>query len=362
MTRPNTQPRVSVLLPVYNGERYLRRTLDSLLRQTFRSFEVIAVNDASPDSSRAIVLSYRDPRIHLIDNTHNLGQTASLQIALENARGEYVARQDQDDISLPERFRTQVTFLDEHPEVGVVGTGYTIIDEMDRFLDEGVASLPTETMAEIAWRFVWSDEFVDSSVMFRRADALRLGGYDVEYRYAQDFELWVRLSSDVGMARLQEALLQLRIHRNSASMRCGGAQETEVYRIIQSAVNKVMPAPISLETASTIRRVLSMGKSASFEDVRRVKNVILRSIEPFAEKRKLQENDLASVRLAAAEMIMKIAARHSSTSGLRTMALMADVLRLCPSLPLRPALLASWWQKHRRGKTYRKLMESASLA
>ena len=107
-------------MPVYNGERYLRESIESILGQTFTDFEFILINDASTDSSAQIIQSYEDSRIRITNNSTNIGLTRSLNMALGLAEGEYIARQDDDDISLPERFEKQMKYFKEHPETAAI--------------------------------------------------------------------------------------------------------------------------------------------------------------------------------------------------------------------------------------------------
>jgi len=125
------KPTVSVLMPVFNGEQFLRPAMNSILNQTFTDFEFIIVDDGSTDHSREILNSYTDSRVRLICNESNIGLTDSLNRGLEAASGNYIARMDQDDISLPERLAKQVAFMDSHPEVGVCGTWAKDIDQTD---------------------------------------------------------------------------------------------------------------------------------------------------------------------------------------------------------------------------------------
>ncbi len=122
-------PKVTVLLPVYNGARFLRQAIDSVLSQTWKDFELLVVNDGSTDGTAAILESYSDPRIRILSNVQNIGLTLSLNKGLQSARGEYIARIDADDIALPIRLEKQVSYLDQHPEVGLVATGVKVIDE-----------------------------------------------------------------------------------------------------------------------------------------------------------------------------------------------------------------------------------------
>ena len=117
-------PTVTVLLSVYNGERYLRESIESILNQTFTDFEFLIINDGSTDDSRRIISSYDDPRIQLIDNEQNIGLSQSLNKGLKLARGTYIARQDADDISEPERLAKQVSYMDRNPHIALLGSWY----------------------------------------------------------------------------------------------------------------------------------------------------------------------------------------------------------------------------------------------
>jgi glycosyltransferase involved in cell wall biosynthesis len=125
-------PKVTVLIAVYNGERFLREALDSVLAQTFTDFELLVVNDGSTDETVTILESYSDQRIRVITNRRNIRVVGSLRRGLNYARGEYIARIDAEDIALPERLEKQVRYLDFHPEVGMVSSRCLAIDEDGR--------------------------------------------------------------------------------------------------------------------------------------------------------------------------------------------------------------------------------------
>jgi len=354
-------PIVSVLLPMYGGAPYLRQTLDGLMAQSFRDFELIAVNDASPDDSREILLSYRDPRITLIDNPVNVGQTASMQRALEHARGCYIARQDQDDVSLPERFERQVQYLENRPDIGALGTDHCVIDEHAAPVRGMRTSYPEETVAEMEWRLLCTDRLVDSTVMFRTDVARRIGGFDLRYRYAQDFDLWARFSFTTGVARLRRVLLQLRIHRSSASVKYSAAQALEVAGIVQRNLNHVLSEPIDLATASTVHRVLSEDPSQSDRaDVWRCVCVLESTLDPYCSQRRLGRRDRISVAAAYSETLVKLGLRHRRTLGATVPALMAKAGKESPALFLRPATLARWWEQGRQSRAYRAAVRSLS--
>ena len=117
-----TKPMVSVVMPVYNGSKYLKEAIDSILNQTFTNFELIIINDGSTDNSEDIIFSYQDRRIYYLKNEHNKGICITLNRGLDNARGKYIARMDCDDISMPQRLAKQVNYLERHRDVGALGT------------------------------------------------------------------------------------------------------------------------------------------------------------------------------------------------------------------------------------------------
>jgi len=158
-------PIVSVILPVYNGLPYLEEALDSVLTQSFRDFELIVINDGSTDGSAAIIENLHDPRIRFFQQT-NKGLATTLNRAISLARGKYIARQDQDDVSLPTRFERQVAFLDANQEAGMVGTGAEIWvgnERTNRFLQH-----PADNAA-IKFGLLFDNHFVHSSAIFLSA-------------------------------------------------------------------------------------------------------------------------------------------------------------------------------------------------
>ena len=213
-------PKVTVLMAVHNGERYLRRAIDSILCQTFSDFEFLIVNDGSSDGSGDILASYHDPRIRVIENASNIGLTRSLNAGLAAAQGELIARQDADDVSHFNRLYKQVQFMERHPEVAVVGTAGRFIDDKGR-PRRSIAQITCTSAIAIRWQLLFEGPFAHSSVMFRKAVVwVSLGGYDERYRISQDFELWSRLGAhEYAMSNLPERLVDLRLHAGSVSSR-----------------------------------------------------------------------------------------------------------------------------------------------
>jgi len=196
-------------MSVYNGERYLRESVESILNQTFKDFEFIIVNDGSTDTSRAILESYNDSRTFLLHNRENIGLTRSLNKGLAIAKGDYVARMDADDISMPVRFEKQVAFLKEHPEVGILGCNCVHIDSDGRRV--GVRKTPTSAI-QIRWASLLENPFAHPTVMIRRDVLARKGlKYDEALETTQDYDLWTRVLKCTYGANLGEALVQYRL-------------------------------------------------------------------------------------------------------------------------------------------------------
>jgi glycosyltransferase involved in cell wall biosynthesis len=222
-------PAVTVLMSVYDGERHLRESVESILDQTLTDFELLVVDDASTDGSRAIVDSYGDPRVRVLTNEANVGLTRSLNRGLREAGGAYVARQDADDVSEPHRLERQRDLLDRRPGLALVASHYRRIDENGRHA--GDRPVPTETR-DIRWRLLFVNAFTHSSVTFRRDVVLELGGYDERFRYAQDFELWSRLARCHAVAAVPETLVSYRRSADSmtAAFERAGDEVREIVR------------------------------------------------------------------------------------------------------------------------------------
>lgn len=212
----DASPRVSVVMTCFNGGAHLKPAVESVLAQTLTDFEFIIVDDASTDGSEDYLGSLTDPRIVLVRNAQNKGQTASLNIGLDRAQGVYIARFDADDICTPERLERQVAAMEAHPGVDIVGSQALLMDESGRDFDR--TRLPTSSDA--VWAFsLLQCPFVHPSVMLR-ADLLRRDGITFDERYInQDFELWSRLLVTHRGMNIADPLIRYRVHGASMTIR-----------------------------------------------------------------------------------------------------------------------------------------------
>ena len=227
---PGNAPRVSVLMTIYNAVPYLSRSLDSLLRQSFGDWELIAVENGSRDDSAVVLASYDDQRIRAFFLPANIGRTPALRCAFRQARGEYIAVLDADDVAQPERLRRQVEHLDGHPEVVLLGTWADYIDADNRVI--GAWTPPTEAAALLT-SMASENPIVHSSAMYRAAIAREVGSYPEDRPYSQDHGLWLKLLALGAPAMLTEHLAQFRIL--PSSMTRSRKQQVEVARDLLQA-------------------------------------------------------------------------------------------------------------------------------
>ena len=241
-------PTVSVLMTVYNGRKYVREAIESVLSQSYRDFEFVIIDDGSTDDSRYIVWEYstQDKRIRTFTRP-NKGLTRSLNEGLISVRGKYLARMDADDVCLPTRFEKQVKFLDENPDHVLVGCRCTLIDP---------GGFPICEKRDI----VFTHEEIDAGLMrmswpvvhpavMMRTDAIRkVGGYDERYRTNQDHDLFLRLAEVGKLANLDEILLLYRQHFESVGFTKVEMQTNTVLEIAKAAhLRRGVPIPKNLK-------------------------------------------------------------------------------------------------------------------
>jgi glycosyltransferase involved in cell wall biosynthesis len=202
-------------MPIYNARRYLRPAVESVLGQTFRDFELIAVDDGSKDDSLAILREYaaKDERMRVISRP-NTGIVGALNDGLAAARGELIARMDCDDICTADRFEKQVAFLHEHPECVLVGSQVLLIDpDGEPLCTKRDTEYTHERIDDAHLRGRWP--LVHPAVMVRRDAIAKVGGYRTRYEFLEDLDLFLRLAEVGRLASLKDVLLHYRLHTGS---------------------------------------------------------------------------------------------------------------------------------------------------
>lgn len=208
---------ISVIMPVYNAEKFLKFSIESILNQTYKNFEFIIVNDGSKDSSLKILNEYKekDNRIIIIDQK-NMGIDGALNTALKNSKGDYIARMDADDIAIDIRLESQISYMEEK-NVLFSGTWAKIIDENNNETGK-LFNYPPKTWKENKKRILIHNTFIHPSVMFKRElyekEKDKSGNLYRRYKNVEDYELWTRFVSKYKSENIQEYLLLYRIHNN----------------------------------------------------------------------------------------------------------------------------------------------------
>lgn len=200
----NRDVRVSIILPTYNGGRFIERAIASVLNQTVRDFELLIIDDGSTDdtATRVDKAAKQDKRVRYLRNVSNLGIQKSLNRGLKEAKGEYVARIDDDDVwSSADKLARQLQFFDAHPDYVLVGTGIITVDEQD---NELFRFLNPETNTQIRRRMLYRNCFSHSSVVYKKDVAMQVGGYDESEaaRHIEDYDLWLKLGAHGKIANL----------------------------------------------------------------------------------------------------------------------------------------------------------------
>jgi glycosyltransferase involved in cell wall biosynthesis len=220
------RPLVSILMAVYNGEKYLREAIESMLNQTYTNFEFLIINDGSIDTTEDIILSYKDERIHYIRNEQNLMLIASLNKGLDLANGKYIARMDADDISMPERLEKQVEYLEKNPEIGVLGSWVEIIGKEEPM----IIQLKTN-FYDIRIELMFHNYLCHPSVMINN---LLLKKHHLKYPnflHAEDYGLWVEIAKYGTIEILPEILLKYREHGGNISLTLKNKQKEQDSKI-----------------------------------------------------------------------------------------------------------------------------------
>lgn len=239
-------PKISVLMSAYNSEKYVAEAIESILNQTFKDFEFIIVNDGSTDKTAEIIAQYAksDKRIKFIDNKNNAGIVAALNQGLDFCNGEYVARMDSDDISLPERFAKQLKYMDGHPECGALGAWAEKFGPSVKRNDGFRYRLKLKLLDFI----IYGDCVVNPTAMVRRSILIDNNiKYEPEYKYAEDYAFWIEVSKIAEIHNLPEVLLKYRWHNNNVSVMHRKAQTECTERIRRNVLKQLLDSKSDTE-------------------------------------------------------------------------------------------------------------------
>ncbi len=212
-------PLISVLLPTYNCEKYINECMDSILCQTYSNLELLIIDDCSTDNTVNLIQDYKDERIKLTIKEKNTGYTDSLNWGINNCKGEYIARMDGDDISLPTRFEEQVAVLQNNSAISICGSSALILGSTN------IIKVP-ETNEEIFRKFLFENAIIHPSLMFRK-EVFKEYKYDRNFEPAEDYNLWTKLIFNFNFYNIQKSLLYYRRHDENVSKKRKEAQRNK---------------------------------------------------------------------------------------------------------------------------------------
>jgi glycosyltransferase involved in cell wall biosynthesis len=220
---------ITVLMPVYNAEPFLKEAIESILSQTFKDFEFLIINDGSTDGSKAIIQSYQDSRIRFVENETNSKLIVTLNRGIKLAKGKYIVRMDADDISLPERLQLLYDFMESHPEVGLCGSWF------ENFFKKGTGPIVKYATDDQTIRFKQLHQIhLSHGTCIFRTEVLKSNKllFNPDFIHAEDYELWTRIARFTKFANIAYILYRVRNNEESVSNKYSSIQKENTKRII----------------------------------------------------------------------------------------------------------------------------------
>lgn len=310
MSDTQDTPTVSVVMPVYNGARFIRRTIDSVLAQTFTNFECIIVDDGSTDGTQDILREYadKDPRI-IVHLAQHAGKVSAFNAGFAQARGEFIAIHCADDISFPERFETEIQFLNDHPSVAAVGAWVDLIDADGKVT--GVIKHVTEPYF-IDWRLYFRNPLADSTVMLRKSVMEEFGWY--KETGSEDYELLSRISPTYDVANIPRILGQYRIWQGNFTSLHGAKEEETVYMVIRERTSALLHEHVSENEARALRLPIAKGIPMGRTDIRQAASLLSRLLRAFLSSKPLTGEQKQTIRDDASEYLFRLSDAAAGTS------------------------------------------------
>lgn len=307
-------PDITVMTAACNGERFLARTIESVLNQEFENFEYLILNDASTDATQRIIEDYakRDKRIIPLKSDTRLEPSLAHNLCISSARGKYIANLDHDDLAAPKRLGLQKEYLDSRPSTGVVGSFSHWINAAGEITD--YAEYPAEP-ALIRWEMMFRGCVLHSAAMMRRDLLQKAGGYSRHHPYACDYELWTRLVPVTDFANIPEYLASYRITAGQTSKTKWKSQQGQVLLLKHALIYRSLGMKIPLQVLNDIFRGLQETYLESGEHIDKIAGYLELMLRSHLDR--TAPDDKAAVALIKnswAGMILKLARNHQTIS------------------------------------------------
>lgn len=275
-----TAPAISVLMPAYNAEGFVRQSVQSVLAQTFEDFELLVVNDGSTDATRDILAGIDDPRLRIIDNPRNLGIVGTLNHGLQHARARYIARLDSDDFCLPHRFARQKAFLDSHPETVIVAAEMSVLEDGNVTFTRDPGD-PEELVVE--WLLHLGNPVGHTSMMFRAETVAAMGSYlREEFTYAEDFDFSHRMLRHGRISILPEHLVIYRKHLTNLTRTKRDTMLQRTGRVLRDAYGRLLGPGHDADADLVTEHLIARGPFTDDAAPQRLGAFLARLVDGFA--------------------------------------------------------------------------------
>jgi hypothetical protein len=319
-------PKISVVMPVCNIAAYVDQAVKSMLTQTFEDFEFIIVNDGSSDETGAILDRYQrmDSRLH-VHHCERKGLAPALNYGCQRARGEYIARMDADDISLPHRLERQVEYLLKHPEIGIVGSWICKIDENGSVKGSWC---PPSNPKMLKWTHFFGVCVSHPTVLMRREVVQRLGFYNLEAVYVVDVDLWWRASFITDFGNVPEILLRYRVWPGSMSQTLARPKREAHVKLLASFIRKSLGLDSPIEAVAGLRQVRVGPPFETAKQIHLTAGLIQALHENFVGKNHLTRQERKEISWDAARKTAFLALQASRFDMPAAAALLMQALRL----------------------------------
>jgi glycosyltransferase involved in cell wall biosynthesis len=331
-------PRISVVMPAHNAAAYLDEAVGSILGQTFRDFEFIIIDDGSTDATFSILKRYvaLDSRIQ-VHHQENQGMISALNRGCRLARGQYIARMDADDISFPRRLEKQLAYIEEHPQIGIVGTWIYNIDKNGSV--RGTWCPPTSPKM-LKWTLFFGVCVAHPSVLMRRDVMTRLNFYRPDAVHTEDVDLWFRASSVTEFGNVPEVLLKYRAWTGSTHQRGLQVRNDRHVQLLASYIKEVLTIDSPIEAVAGLRQMRVGPRIEDPQQIRLTAALIQRLHKNFVEENNINSQVRREISWDAAKKLASLALQasrfHTADSMLLFMrALKVDYRLLYPSAIMR---------------------------
>ena len=325
-------PLVSVIMPIYKAEKYLSEALDSIFNQSFQNFEIIIVSDDTDEETMKILQYYskNEPRLRIFHQKRK-GLIESRNMCFEIARGEYLAIMDSDDISMSDRFQKQIDFFRQNPESGIVGSWIVQIDTKGNKIRD--IRYPI-TKNGIVFHMLFHNCLANSSVMLKKEISLKIGKYQQEMAYAEDYDYWSRAILLTEISNIPEPLVLYRIHQQNVSSTHDELMKKRTSIIRNRLFNRIIGKNNNPNEALLLEKLSSDGKFNQNEEFKLASEFLQDVYQIFLKKYQPNKQELEEINHFICNLLVKIAISNRKMSYLNSISCIISSIKINPVITI----------------------------